>query len=115
MRGFPPEVSRQCEEDASFRVSDELAPLGVGDYCTRAEADEWVRQGKSFYRGDDLVTDPDGYWHSWLVSSELEEVQRRYRQQKGESYLPLEAVIAAMRVLDKDPGHPSRLIFWFRL
>ena len=26
MRGFPPEVSPRCEEDATYRVNDKLAP-----------------------------------------------------------------------------------------
>lgn len=114
MKDFPSDVSSQCEEDATFRVNDEIAALGADGYCTRAKADDWVQRGISSYKRTDLVTDPDMYWPSWMGVKELEEVQRRYRLQEGTDYRPLEAVIAAMRVLDRDPDFPCRLVFWFR-
>jgi hypothetical protein len=114
MKGLPPDIAWQCLEDSTFRVSDEISELGVDSYCSRAEAEDWVRRGKSRYVRTDLVSDPDMHWDSWMDVFELEEVQRRYRMRTGAEYRPLGAVIAAMRVLDEAPSETSRLVFWFR-
>jgi hypothetical protein len=114
LRGFPGDASSKTVELASFRVDDRLADLGVDDCCPREKAEEWVARGIATYVHQDMVTDPDAYWHSWLKLGELREVRQIYRLIRGERHRMLDVVIAAMRALDGRERDQSRLVFWFR-
>ena len=111
-KGLPEDVSDEFLMHAGDRIDDATAAQEVDGYCTREEAERWVRGGESVYLGDDAVTNPD--WHSmfWLDIVELKEVQRHYRLLQEIDPLELGAIIDAMRALDNEPGGRSRLVFW---
>ena len=113
-KGQPEDVSAAFLLHSSCRIDDELAAQEVDGYCSREEAERWVKEGASLYIGEGAVTDPDWHSISWLNVAELEEVQRRYRLLRDTDHLQLSAVIAAMHALDNQQGGRSRLVFWFK-
>lgn len=113
-KGLPEGVSTVFLLRSGYQVDDELADHEVDGYCSREEAERWVRDGASAYIGGSAVTNPDWHSVSWLNAAELEEVQRRYRLLHGVDHLELGAVIAALHALDNEQGGRSRLVFWFK-
>jgi hypothetical protein len=113
-RGLPEDVSAAFLLHSGYQIDDELAAHEVDGYCSREEAEQWVRDGSSDYIGGSAVTNPDWYSVSWLNVAELEEVQHRYRLRHGADHLELGAVIAAAHALDDEQGGRSRLVFWFK-
>lgn len=112
-KGLPEDVSTGFLLRSGYLIDDELAALEVDGYCSREEAEQWVRDGSSEHINGSAVTNPDWHSLSWLNVAELEEVQRRYRLRHGADHRELGAIIAAARALDDEQGGRSRLVFWF--
>jgi hypothetical protein len=113
-KGLPEDVSTVFLLRSGYQIDDELAAHEADGYCSREEAEQWVRDGSSEYIGGSAVTNPDWHSPSWLNVAELEEVQRRYRLLHGADHREFGAIIAAAQALDNEQGGRSRLVFWFK-
>jgi hypothetical protein len=114
-KGLPKPVSMTTLLSCTFEVDDELSELEVDGYCSRAEADEWVKKGASEYTDETQtrVTDPDWHSESWLDAKELADVNARYERATNHPHAILAAITAAMQTLEALVGQ-SRLVFWFK-
>ena len=118
-RGFPDDVCDQSLEEDAYTVDDDATNSNIGDvlddilFCSRAEAENWVAEGRSRYisRGY-KVTDPDAYCQSHATLEELKRLMALASDYEIESLHLLRSVVAAMESLEGD-GHKTRVVFWF--
>jgi hypothetical protein len=111
-KGLPADVDEHTLEEDSLVVDDEADKLDVPLTCSRAAAEEWVREGISRYLEDGYkVTHPDFHSHSWATREELEQIERDYKAAGG-SDTSLAPIIAMMNAFDTT-GHIARAVFWF--
>lgn len=88
-------------------------------FAQRAEAEMWVRSGKSFYAPGlsgpkELVSNPDYHTPSWLRLAEIEAALAGHQLQLTERSPEFQSVLAAMRELARHYGPEHvRLVFWF--
>ena len=83
--------------------------------CTRNLAEEWVKNGSSFYEDETKirVSDPDWHSASWLTTKEFERVMKKYEKLSDDDaespfFVEYKAALAAMLCLPN-----ARLVFWF--
>jgi len=111
-RGLPEKVSYIVSDENSLYISEIETN---SDYCTKEDAENWVKCGASKYTDDhkSSVTNPDYHSHPWLSVEEYEqaikELQTVIKYKLNVNYF---AVLAAMKFL-QDNGYEVRLVFWF--
>jgi hypothetical protein len=119
-RGLPNLHSEAVSEELFLPVREEgdNGPW-MHDWTPRAQADEWVARGCSFYFGFDegkngCVSDPDAHTISYLLLSEIHESLRHHGINLREMSAEFQAVVAAMEVLETNLGTGrTRIVFWF--
>lgn len=98
-RGVPKNLSYMALQEYTLQVSHD-DPEG----CTPEQVERW---GTGYWdENKRLAIGPDWHSASWLGTKELKEVLKKTQSHQ------IEALVAAMEVLDKTQGQ-SRLVFWF--
>ena len=112
-KGLPDDVVELSLLEDSLAVDDVAAGLDLEDTCTRARADEWVREGHSRYLCSGYrVTHPDFHSFSWLSPAEFGSVVEKYRQLQGRDSALVESVAALLDSLTASGIH-CRVVIWF--
>jgi hypothetical protein len=116
-RGMPEVYSWQVQQDYLMYI----VPIDglVEGVVSAAKAKEWVESGRSKYCLDGkFVTEPDFHTHSWLTTTEVAEVIKIYRSTTEleftmQTRTVMNAILGAMKGLEKTKGYSARLVFWF--
>ena len=78
-------------------------------FCSRREAEGWIKRGLSEMVGENKVTGPDWHTPSWLIADELERVIISHKELRPEqNCCDWLAILAFMKEIPT-----SRLVFWF--
>lgn len=77
-KGLPEKLGYEAESDNWLFIYAEADDYE--GYCTREQAEKWVKSGSSTWRDDKqkYVSHPDWHTHSWLNLQEFEQVKAAY-------------------------------------
>lgn len=96
-RGIPSDLGWMAEDDYTLYVDDRCA--GETKFCTRLDAEGWVRSGSSRWTNDkrNEVTHPDWHTPSWLTTAEYGEALRHYNERREQWETDAEIEVARIR------------------
>jgi len=78
-------------------------------YCSKENADRWIRYGSSKLVSENMITHPDWHTASWLTTKELESVIAAYKEKYPEYKTDeWDAILAFMKHVPY-----CRFTFWF--
>jgi len=111
-KGIPDDLGWTVASEYLFYIDDEAADRE--GYCTKMEADLWVRRGDSVKIGENRITRPDWHSASWLSLHEVFQAHANYMSRYLAFYPEpsLSAIIALLEELRK-AYDDVRLVFWF--
>jgi len=116
-KGLPTDLGYTSMRDSRLFITED----GEGDGETTMEnAIRWNENYKcKLYNGSNgeptWVDHPDWHSHSWLTTKEFAKVLKTYKELKENWGTPIEydALLAAMKTLEKGGHHEARIVFWF--
>jgi len=96
-----------------YMESDKECDCDNTGYCSKSDAENWVKHGSSEIIDEHWVTHPDWHSHSWLTTKELEEAFSdellEFDEKKSPDY---GATLNVMKYFESI-GYETRLVFWF--
>ena len=118
-RGLPEDIGYAAESDSQLYIVDN--ETDAEEYCSREQAERWVREGSSEYTDErkEFVTHPDWHSHSYVTTKKLEDALttlKKYAEGNGETIghdfaIEYYAIVATMKELEKHGE--ARMVFWF--
>lgn len=112
-RGLPEDIGWGLREFAYLFISEDGTEEG---HTTLEKAKKWGGKIYNNSEGKPVWTDhPDWHSHSWLTTNEYAKVLRNYKADKNNwgGIVEYEAILAAMKHLEKGKDIEARIIFWF--
>lgn len=112
-RGLPDNLGFYTREESRLFITED----GEGENETTLEkAKKWGKKLYNDLEGNPRWCDhPDWHSHTWLTTKEFAKAIANYKRDKNNwgSIVEYEALLAAMKFLEKDKTIEARIVFWF--